>query len=1064
MPVAIVGMHRSGTSMITRLLNLCGLYIGESEALLPAADSNPEGFWERAKLVEINDQILNRMGGGWDMVPALEPGWASQNIFDDLKITALQEIQPLSQHQTWGWKDPRVSLTSEFWTELIPDLKFVICLRDPHEVYYSLAKRGGESHQLAYRLWLKYYQCLLTHLSPNQYIVTHYDTFFHDPVNELRRLTIFTNISATEQKIQDACYSISRSLKHHVANSLGTEMTEPPKDVMAMYANLCAMAGPVYRSMDSESFAGAQIFDDAFEYRRRISSLKREIQEKENIIQEKEDIIQEKEFLILALKSHLDGIFETRVWRILRLLRRIYNFFIPAQSRRMRFLLALFKPINKLFLEPVRKIYTLLIRSQEVIRAEGWRAFFGKTRNKIGIKKNLPVRTFATLETPGNSGIYTQAYQNYLSAANAKNIEYMPLTETEFPSAQALVKLIAFYLPQFHPIPENDAWWGRGFTEWSNVSKAVPQFLGHYQPHLPSELGFYDLRLPEVEEHQVELARKYGIHGFAFYYYWFNGKRLLETPLDNYLHNQNIDFPFCICWANENWTRRWDGLENDILIAQEHTSESDISFIRDLAPLLRDPRYIHIGDRPLIIVYRAPLLPEPAETAKRWREYCRQEGLGNPYLVAVQAFGFDNPRKVGFDAAIEFPPLNQKKPLDVNSCMKILNPQYDGKIFSYYDAVHNFGYRNLPSFKLFRGVFPGWDNEARKPERGFSFAFSSPLAYQGWLTHVCQETIQTESDPEKRFVFINAWNEWAEGAHLEPDRKYGYAYLQATTDALRALAVKDPRLEEEKQLFGRVIQKSHDTAVFLHLFYPDMWNELSLYLNNLNGDFDLFISIPDSVRVDIKHFTTYHKDTYIYRCKNRGRDVAPFLRMYSAAVRHPYHQALKLHTKKSKHRQDGNKWRLDLYQKLIGTPELVQTITKLFAKDTTPRLGIIAPDGHVVSSEYYLASNKENIEKLARIANLSYFGEEFRFVAGSMFWFRMESLLPLSLLGLRIDDFDPEQGQVDGTLAHALERIFGLLMYKTGYQIYVSNGEALLPYDTNISPKVYPFARVHLKR
>jgi lipopolysaccharide biosynthesis protein len=173
---------------------------------------------------------------------------------------------------------------------------------------------------------------------------------------------------------------------------------------------------------------------------------------------------------------------------------------------------------------------------------------------------------------------------------------------------------------------------------------------------------------------------------------------------------------------------------------------------------------------------------------------------------------------------------------------------------------------------------------------------------------------------------------------------------------------------------------------------------------------------------------------------------------------------LKLHTKKSKHRQDGNKWRVDLYQKLIGTPELIQIITKNFAEDTAHRLGIIAPDGHVVSSEYYLASNKENIEKLARIANLSYFGEEFRFVAGSMFWFRMESLLPLSLLGLGIDDFDPEQGQVDGTLAHALERIFGLLMYKTGYQIYVSNGEALLPYDTNISPTVYPFARVHLKR
>src|SRR5258706_11814797 len=707
MPVAIAGMHRSGTSMVARLLNLCGLYLGEREDLIPAADDSAEGFWERAKLVDINNKILDRLGGGWDIVPLIEPGWASRNIFDDLKITALQEIRMLSQNQPWGWKDPRISLTFELWTELIPDLKFVICVRDPYEVYHSLAKRGYASPQFAYRLWLEYYKDILVHLSPSQYIVTHYDTFFHDPVNELRRLTTFANIAATEQQIQDACHSISRSLKHHTANFADSEIAEPPKDVMAMYANLCAMAGPVYRSMDTESFAGTRMFYETFAYRRKISSLKREIQEKENTIQEKENLILEKENLIIALNSQLETVFNSRGWRTLHLLERVRDFFMPVGSRRMKFSLAIFGLANKLFLQPMLKICTLLIRSLDVVRAEGWGAFWGKTRNKLGLEKILPESTLTGMEIQLNTGLYTQTYLNYLNIASAKNVEeYIPLTENEFSSEQALVKLIAFYLPQFHPIIENDNWWGRGFAEWSNVSKAVPQFAGHYQPHLPGELGFYDLRLPEVEERQVELARKYGIHGFAFYYYWFNGKRLLEKPLDNYLHNQNINFPFCVCWANENWTRRWDGLENDILIAQEHTSESDVSFIRDLAPLLRDPRYIHIGGRPLIIVYRAQLLPEPANTAKRWREYCRQEGLGDPYLVAVQAFGFDNPRKIGFDAAIEFPPLAQKTPLNINSSMKILNPQYQGKIYSYYDVIRNFGYRKLPNFKLFRGVFP----------------------------------------------------------------------------------------------------------------------------------------------------------------------------------------------------------------------------------------------------------------------------------------------------------------------------------------------------------------------
>jgi lipopolysaccharide biosynthesis protein len=715
-------------------------------------------------------------------------------------------------------------------------------------------------------------------------------------------------------------------------------------------------------------------------------------------------------------------------------------------------------------LQPLRKIYLLLVRSRDVIRTEGLGSFFSKTRSKLNLASVFARSTLKELEVRSDVNIYAKTYLQYIDSADAKKAErYVSLSENPALPDDALVKLIAFYLPQFHPIPENDAWWGRGFTEWTNVSKAVPQFMGHNQPHLPGELGFYDLRLPEVEERQVELARKYGIHGFGFYYYWFNGKRLLETPLENYLHNQKIDFPFCVCWANENWTRRWDGLEDDVLIAQEHTPESDIQFISDLAPILRDPRYITIGGHPLVIIYRPKLFPKPAEMVKRWRDYCRDEGLNDPYLVAVQAFGFDNPQEIGFDAAIEFPPLNSSGGgfRDINESMTILNPRYQGKIYSYYHAIRNFGYRTLPDFKLFRGVFPGWDNEARKPGRGFSFAFSAPHAYKSWLQHVCQQTIEAEPDPEKRLVFINAWNEWAEGAYLEPDRKYGYAYLQATADALQALTLENPQLKAEKDLFGRAIQKSHNTAVFLHLYYPDMWDELTLYLNNLRGDFDLFISIPSSVSVNIDQLTSYHQDTYIYRCENRGRDVAPFLQMYTLALPHQYDQALKLHTKRSKHRNDGEKWRIDLYQKLMGTPQLVDAIIKTFSKDSTHQLGIIAPAGHIVSSEFYLALNKETIERLARFANLNYFGDEFRFVAGSMFWFRMESFLPISLLGLKVDDFDSEQGQVDGTLAHALERIFGMVIYKTGYRIDASDGYTISPYDTSMPPKVYQFAKPH---
>lgn len=344
------------------------------------------------------------------------------------------------------------------------------------------------------------------------------------------------------------------------------------------------------------------------------------------------------------------------------------------------------------------------------------------------------------------------------------------------------VRAIAFYLPQFHPIPENDRWWGRGFTEWTNVARAKPCFPGHDQPRLPADLGFYDLRLPEVRRAQAELARAHGLYGFCYYYYWFSGRRLLQRPLDEVLASGEPSFPFCICWANESWSRRWDGQEQDLLLAQEHSPEDDRAFIRHLIPLLRDPRYIRVRARPLILVYRTDLLPDAAGTASRWREECRASGIGEVYLASVQSFGTTaDPRVYGFDAAVEFPPHGPSilaRPRSPRA-----RGAFKGLFFDYPATARQHMEAALPAYRLFRTAMPTWDNTPRRGAHGHLFLDASPEAFGEWVQHLVAQTRQLYP-PDERFIFINAWNEWAEGNYLEPDQRLGHAYLEALREAL----------------------------------------------------------------------------------------------------------------------------------------------------------------------------------------------------------------------------------------------------------------------------------------
>ena len=355
------------------------------------------------------------------------------------------------------------------------------------------------------------------------------------------------------------------------------------------------------------------------------------------------------------------------------------------------------------------------------------------------------------------------------------------------------IKAIAINLPQFHPIPENDLWWGKGFTEWRNVTRARPLFKGHYQPHLPSDLGFYDMRLEETLVQQAELAREYGIQGFCYYHYWFNGKRLLNAPLDKIIHTGKPDFPFMLCWANENWSRRWDGMDQEVLMQQNYSERDDVGHIQFLIThFFNDPRYIKVDNKPFILVYRPSLLPDSKATIARWRAEVKAAGFPDLYIGYVQQAGYKvDPIELGFDCAIEFQPdiFMAGKTEAPNIQEKILNKlkikssvHYSNYLYSFPKLVDNIIKNDGIRKNVYKAVSPGWDNTARRQGGATIFKDSSPGLYERWLNHAISLTIENKNPGN--FLFINAWNEWAEGNHLEPCQKYGRQFLEATQRAL----------------------------------------------------------------------------------------------------------------------------------------------------------------------------------------------------------------------------------------------------------------------------------------
>ena len=344
-------------------------------------------------------------------------------------------------------------------------------------------------------------------------------------------------------------------------------------------------------------------------------------------------------------------------------------------------------------------------------------------------------------------------------------------------------RAIAFYLPQFHPVPENDEWWGPGFTEWSALGRARPLYRGHEQPKLPGSLGFYDLRLPETRAAQAELARAHGFTAFCYWHYWFGaGRRMLERPFDEVLASGEPDFPFCLGWANENWTSIWVGDRHRTLVEQTYPEGDLERHFRAVAPAFADDRYLTVDGRPLFYVHRPDLLPDAGRFVDTWRDLADREGFPGIYLVGESKRGWDV-AGAGFDAYVQTPLLGiDRRPRSAKLWTRLRREARRGPFVHPYTAVNgNLRRAQLPQPEL-PMVLSCWDNTPRHGRNGFVLDGATPARFGAEMAAAVDAVGDMPSD--ERLVFVKSWNEWAEGNYIEPDRRWGTAFLEAARDAL----------------------------------------------------------------------------------------------------------------------------------------------------------------------------------------------------------------------------------------------------------------------------------------
>lgn len=868
--IVVLGMHRSGTSAVTRSLELLGVGLGGN--LHPANFDNPTGFWEDKDCLEINEQLLAALGSAYDQ---LDIAW--ENVLETPAIAGLRwragEILKAKLAEAggiWGFKDPRTCRLLDFWQAVFNDVgcdaRYVITLRNPASVAASLHQRNNIPFEKSYLLWLQHVVPSAIKTAGHARVFTDYDQLLASPYDQLARISYRLDlplparddkqVAAFEkeflnQELRHSRFSyedldqdtrctplVKRAYKTFLDCAL--ERMNPDSEAVSLQLGAISdeleSLKPIIDYVNSLEDERANLWADIAAKLERIEALEnidsgdgelvgtarkaisridkplellRIMAENEKatlaMLSEKNQLVQDvslqASILSEELKATLDNSrkFELKNAEVqaenLHLRNRVKDVSAELTAVLNSKSWAMTKPLRLVRRMADTKSVAPLTTKIEALAKNAWHKlpvdYSYKRRLKNYVFKSFSFafsntqayRGWQALNGPDEGCAVEHGQQSPVRGASTiSGIEYVGLTHRAI-RPNLPVRTIAFYLPQFHAIRENDEWWGEGFTEWTNVKPAASQFNGHYQPHVPGELGYYNLLDKNIQRRQIELAKLYGVEGFCFYYYWFDGHRLLEQPIENYLADSSLDHPFCLCWANENWSRRWDGNDAQILIGQNHSEADDLAFAADVARYMADARYIKIDGKPLLVIYRPSLLPSAKTSSERWRAWFRANGFGEIYLAYTQSFEAEDPRKYGFDAAIEFPPNNSNPP-NITPEIQGASAAFQGTVYDWDVFLERSKNYVKPAYTLFRSVCPSWDNTARRKNKGTVFAKSTPAKYQQWLENAIAYTENSFPNPEERLIFVNAWNEWAEGAHLEPDARYGYAWLQATRCAL----------------------------------------------------------------------------------------------------------------------------------------------------------------------------------------------------------------------------------------------------------------------------------------